>query len=164
MSHRKLRDVASSPALRAWAQACPDCTFAGTARMETRHATYLFRNGGCFAVSGRGLRGGTTSTELVGMKIAGWLLAETDPSFDTEARMRIAEGGIRVSRNFRPGARAVLFGKTTLLGGTPMALTSPVETFTLYGDGAVEPLRPPSFDRSPTGSLTRVDLALPAVG
>src|SRR5579862_6481430 len=62
MSQRKLHKVAASPVLREWAASCPDDTFAGTARIETQHATYLFRNGSCFAVSGRGRRGGTVST------------------------------------------------------------------------------------------------------
>jgi hypothetical protein len=149
MSHPKLRKVASSPALREWAVSCPESAFAGTSRVETQHAIYLFRNGSCFAVSGRGRRAGTTST---------------DPAVDDEARRRHSVGGILVSRNWRPDARAVLFGKVGLFGGMRLALTSPVETFTLYGDGNVEPTRPPAFDRSPTGSLTRVGVAVPSMG
>jgi len=164
MSHPKLRQVASSPALREWAVSCPESAFAGTSRVETQHAIYLFRNGSCFAVSGRGRRAGTTSTDLVGMKIAGWLLPDADPAVDDEARRRHSVGGILVSRNWRPDARAVLFGKVGLFGGMRLALTSPVETFTLYGDGNVEPTRPPAFDRSPTGSLTRVGVAVPSMG
>jgi hypothetical protein len=162
MSDTKLHAVAASPALRDWALSCPESTFAGTCRVETRHATYLFRNGSCFAVSGRGPRGGTTSADLVGLKIGGWLLRETDPSFDDETRRRVRAGGIRVSRTWRAGARAVLYGKAGPAGGTRMALTSPVDGFTVHGDGT-EPMRPPSFDRSPTGSLTRVGVAMPAM-
>jgi hypothetical protein len=164
MSHPKLHQVAASSALREWARSCPESTFSGMCRVETRHATYLFQNSSCFAVSGRGHRGGTTSTDLVGMKIVGWLLSNDDPGLDDDTRQRLAEGGIRVSRNWHPRARAVLYGKASLLGGMRLALTSPVETFTLYGDGTGEPMRPPAFDRSPTGSQTRVGVAVPAGG
>jgi hypothetical protein len=164
MSQRKLHEVASSAALREWALSCPEGTYNGLGRVETQHATYLFRNGSCFAISGRGARGGTTSTDLVGLRIAGWLLPDNDPGIDDEARKRLDAGGIRVSRNWRPGARAVLFGKTGFLGGLRLALTSPVDAFTLYADGETELTRPPTFDRSPTGSLTRVGVAIPAAG
>jgi len=164
MSQRKLHKVASSPALREWAASCPDSTFAGTCRVETQHATYLFRNGSCFAVSGRGRRAGTTSTDLVGMKIAGWLLPDADPKVDDEARRRASAGGVQVSRNWHPGARAVLYGKVGVPGGMRLAVTSPVESFTLYGDGTVEPTRPPAFDKASTGSLTRVGVAMPTMG
>src|SRR5271169_605473 len=103
MSQRKLHKVASSPALREWAASCPESAFAGTSRVETQHAIYLFRNGSCFAVSGRGRRAGTTSTDLVGMKITGWILPEADP-VEGEAQRRASADRIQVSRNWHPGA------------------------------------------------------------
>jgi hypothetical protein len=163
MSHRKLQKIASSPALRDWALGCPSDLFVGTARVETQHATYLFRNGSCFAVSGRGSRGGTTSADLVGMKIAGWLLPETDGRADDDSGKRVAAGAIHVSRAWHSGARAVLYGKAGMLGGMRLALTSPVDAFTLFGESG-EVMRPPSFDRSPTGSQTRVGVPIRAIG
>jgi len=161
MSHPQLHKVAASPAVLEWARTCPDGTYNGMCRVETRHATYLFRNGKCFAVSGRGMRAGTTSADLVGMKLSGWLLPEADPSVDSSAKRRLEQGGIRVSRHWRAGARAVLYGRAGWLGAMRIALTSPAEGCIFY-DGA--PARPPSFDISGTGSLTRVGLPLPAAG
>jgi hypothetical protein len=164
MKNTQLKTVASSPALLDWARACPDNTFPGTCRIEKRHATYLFRNASCFAASGRGPRAGTTSSDLVGMKIAGWLLPDNDPNLDDEARWRLANGGIRVSRNWHPRARAVLFGKTGLLGSMRIAVTSPVDAFTRHGTEEVERLRPPAFNMASTGSLTRIGLVAAAMG
>jgi hypothetical protein len=163
MKNKKLQTVATSPALLDWARSCPEHTFPGTSRIETQHATYLFRNASCFAASGRGPRAGTTSADLVGMKIAGWLLPDNDPTLDDEARRRLASGGIRVSRNWHPGARAVLFGKKGLLGSMRIALTSPVDTFTLHAGEDAPRVRPPAFNMASTGSLTRVGMAAAAM-
>jgi hypothetical protein len=164
MKNKQLKTVASSPALLEWARSCPESTFTGTCRIQTQHATYLFRNASCFAASGRGPRAGTTSPDLVGMKIAGWLLPDSDPTLDDEARRRVASGGIRVSRNWHPRARAVLFGKTGLLGSMRIALTSPVDAFTRHGAEEEERLRPPAFNMASTGSLTRIGLVAAALG
>jgi hypothetical protein len=162
MNRHTLHDAAACPELKDWAQACPEGLFSGTCRVETQHATYLFRNGRCFAVSRRGPGGGTTSATMVGLKIAGWLLPDDAEREDEGEPTGERDRRIRVSRSFRPGARAVLQGKTRLFGRLTMVLTSPVGTFTSYGDG-VAPQRDRSVNPSNAGSLTRVEISAPAL-
>ncbi len=162
MMKLRLRQIALSPALHAWALACPEGTFAGTCRVETQHATYLFRNGSCFAVSGRGARGGTTSGELVGMKLAGWLLQDESRASLAAENEPFGALAVRVSRTFRPAARAVLVGRDTQDGVPRVALTSSVSSFAQYTDAPPPRMRPPAVSSSGTGSHTRIGLVVPA--
>jgi hypothetical protein len=158
MSNARLREIASSPALRDWAGACPDSTFVGVCRVETKHATYLFRNGSCFAATGKGDRAGGTSTELVGMRIVGWLLPDDAPP--ESGRRPIAKGNVQVTRAWRAGARAVLTSKGKLFTGPRTALTSPVTSFAQFAEGVAARPRPPMSELTRT-SLTRVHVASP---
>ena len=167
MMKTRLREIASSSALRVWASACPPNAFVGVCRVDTQHATYLFRNGSCFAATGKGERAGGTSTELVGMKIGGWLLPAAAASAKGTAAGKKVEGAppppkVEVSRNWRPGARAVLTAKGTLFSGPRSALTSPVTSFTQYAYPTLSRPRPPTHEAATRTSLTRVHAASPA--
>jgi hypothetical protein len=159
MLKARLREIASSQALRTWASACPASTFVGVCRVETQHATYLFRNGSCFAGTSKGERAGRP-TDLVGMKIAGWLLTQTSSAAMEPASLD-ANGKVEVSRNWRPGARAVLTSKGRLFSGPRTALTSPVTSFTHFADPTVARPHPPAHVSSTsTGtSMTRIHAA-----
>jgi hypothetical protein len=146
MSRPALREIASSASLQAWATSCPVDAFQGVCRVESQNATYLFQNGRCFAVSGRGARAGTTSPELVGMRIAGWLVPGDD---------------VRVSRTWRVGARAVLIAAAERGRKAKTALTSQVIAFSQFNDGLPAP-RAHALDLPPTPTLTRIGVAMPA--
>jgi hypothetical protein len=161
MINARLREIASSPALREWAVACPETTFVGVCRVETKHATYLFRNGSCFAATGKGERAGGTSTELVGMKIVGWLLPEDEaPPQSGQRPISKANGNVQVTRTWRPGARAVLTSKGRLFTGPRTAVTSQVTSFAHFAEGGASRPRPPMSELTRT-SLTRVHVAAP---
>jgi hypothetical protein len=157
MLKARLREIASSPALRTWAAACPESTFVGVCRVETQHATYLFRNGSCFAATAKGER--ASSTELVGMKIAGWLLPGSLAGKDSSRTDGTSK--VEVSRTWRPGARAVLTSKGRLFSGPRTALTSPVTSFTHFADPSAARPRPPAHvNVTASGtSLTRIHAA-----
>jgi hypothetical protein len=162
MMKTRLREIACSPGMKSWADSCPETAFAGVCRMETQHATYLFRNGSCFAVSGRGLRAGTTSSDLVGMRIVGWLLHEDEVTAQAAFPREVDAapvGKVRVSRNWRAGSRAVLVAKGSFLRGTRTAVTSRSTAFSKFGSGMPSP-KAPAFDGH---SLTRLHAAAPAV-
>jgi hypothetical protein len=157
MISARLREIASSPALREWAVTCPETTFVGVCRVETKHATYLFRNGNCFAATGKGERAGGTSTELVGMKIVGWLLSEDEAPPQSGPRP-VAKKNVQVTRNWRPGARAVLTSKGKLFTGPRTAVTSQVTSFAHFAEGGASRPRPPMSELTGT-SVTRVHVA-----
>jgi hypothetical protein len=158
MIKARLREIASSSALRDWAKTCPTSVFVGVCRVETRHATYLFRNGSCFAATGKGERMGGTSTELVGMRIVGWLLPEGDQAHRSSGTSK--EPKVEVSRNWRPGSRAVLTSKGKLFTGPRTALTSPVTTFSQFVETNFSRPKPPVAESTST-SLTRLHAAAP---
>jgi len=173
MIKARLREIASSSALRDWARSCPTSTFAGVCRVETQHATYLFRNGSCFAGTRKG-HGAGTETELVGMRIVGWLLPEGEKRADKAPPGRAArpadqvagtaatgvKNTVEVSRTWRAGARAVLTSKGRLFTGPRTALTSPVTSFAQFADASEARPRPPSQNLA-AASLTRVRAAAP---
>jgi hypothetical protein len=159
MLQARLREIASSLALREWARACPAQTFVGVCRVETHHATYLFRNGSCFAATAKGERAGGSSTELVGMKIAGWLLPPASSEKRRDGDRADPEVKVEVSRTWRPGARAVLTSKGRLFSGPRTAVTSPVSSFTQFADPAVSRPRPPTHVSTSGTSLTRIHAA-----
>jgi hypothetical protein len=148
INQRLVTQLATSRALHVWADGCDSSTFAGTARIETRHTTYLFRNGTCFGVTHRD-PSRAPSLGLLGMKIVGWLLPDDADEPDKDVRA----GGMRVSRSWREGARAVLFHKKR--AETDVALTSPTTSFT-----HVDATPAPKLDPLAHDTLTRINVPM----
>lgn len=135
-------DLAKDASFQDWAAAADPRLFNGTARLETKNTTYLFRNGSCFAVSYRDPER-QPSPEMVGMRLSGWVL--------TAGNVR------RLTRVWQQGACAVLWG-TKDAGALPAALTSPSVRFTQYIGGQVMEGRP-MLERASGVTLTRFNLA-----
>ena len=137
-----LKHLATSNSVQKWARACDASTFAGTARVQTRNTTYLFRNGSCFAVTTGDPERGATS-EFVGMKLVGWLLGD--------------QAQLYLTRQWQPGVCAVLWGAPST---RPVALTSPTVRFACYPSADSRPK--PAPEREPEPPYTRINLPMQA--
>jgi hypothetical protein len=136
-----LKHLATSNSVQRWALACDPETFAGTARVQTRNTTYLFRNGSCFGVTTGDPERGAIS-DFVGMKLVGWLLGDADQLY--------------LARKWQAGVCAVLWGAP---GSTrPVALTSPTVRFARYVSADARPR--PAPIREPDPTYTRINLPM----
>jgi hypothetical protein len=140
-----LTQLAASPSVQDWALACAPATFDGTARVQTRNTTYLFRNGSCFAVTSSDPDRGTTP-DFVGMKLVGWLVTDYPQ--------------LHLTRVWRTGVCAVLWGVPGR-AGLPVALTSPTQRFARFtSTGPQDPTGRPSVDFTPDLTFTRINLPM----
>ncbi len=100
-------------ASRTWSNNPLPACFAGETRIETRNSVYLLRDGVCQAITRREFVSttGTHKTELVGMRLMGWIASE-DPSTPLELEWRRGMRGV-LWRPRGPGERHSVIALTS---------------------------------------------------
>ena len=144
-----LKDLATQLA-DAWAASATPAALSGDARVDTRNTTYLFKEGVCTSVTRRDRAWRSDPTEMIGMRLVGFLLHD-DPYAGLQQR-------------WRAGAYAVLWrGRRTGDAHSSVALTSATTSMTAERRASSPPPLPSRALQRPVSPVSMVIPKIPSM-